>query len=412
MSSHTESAASDWLDLAKWRNVPTYSMVVGAVLAVVGLLLDPQQLGYSWLLAFMFFLSICLGGLFLVILHHLFDAMWSVPLRRFVEHIACLAPVLFALFIPVLLLAPKIYPWMTADPHADHALHAKHAFLNMPAWYLRVFVVFGVWTWLSFGLRKWSLKQDVTGAAECTYKMRRYAAGGIFLFAITLTLAAVDWMKSLEHQWFSTMFGVYYFAASVWTTLATVYLIAAVMKRAGPLRLVIRERQFHDLGVLFFAFTVFYAYIHFSQYFLIWNAAIPEETFWYIKRETGSWWEISMIIIFGHFFVPFLSLLRIDAKLNLAVMIPICVWAWAMHLCDLSFNIMPVKHPNGFPGQWLWLDLACLAFMGGVLAKVFLKSFQAHPPYPQRDPRFAETMDVYVPPASPSRPVSAHGSAK
>jgi len=388
-------------------------MIGGGAFALLGLALDSKQLGYSWLLAFMFFLSICLGSLFLVILHHLFDAMWTVPLRRFVEHIACLAPWMLALFLPVLLLAPKIYPWMSVDPHADHALHAKYAYLNPTMWYVRVAVLFGIWTFLSYGLRKWSLKQDETGAADCTFRMRRYAAAGVFLFAITLTLASIDWMKSLEHQWFSTMYGVYYFAASVWTTLATVYLITVVLKRAGPLRFVARERQFHDTGVLWFAFTVFYAYIHFSQYFLIWNAALPEETFWYIKREAGSWWDIGMVIVFGHFVLPFLTLLRIDAKLNLAVMIPLCVWAWLMHFCDLSYNIMPVYHPDGFPGQWIWLDAACFAFIGGALAKLFIKNFNAHPPYPQRDPRFAETMEVYVPPAAPSHGASAaHGRAK
>ncbi|MBI4660054.1 MAG: hypothetical protein HY735_14535 [Verrucomicrobia bacterium] len=412
MSSHTESSTFGSLELARWRQLPTWLMAGGGLLALIGAAVDLQRFGYAWLLAFMFFLSLCLGALFLVILHHLFDAMWTVPLRRFVEHIACLAPVMLALFLPILVLAPKLYPWMTIDPETDHALHAKHQFLNAPLWYVRVFVLFGIWTWLAYGLRKWSLKQDETGAAECTYKMRRYSAGGIFLFAVTLTMAAIDWMKSLEHQWYSTMYGVYYFAASVWTTLATVYLITVVLKHAGPLRYVARERQFHDTGVLLFAFTVFYAYIHFSQYFLIWNAALPEETYWYVKRETGSWWDIGMIIVFGHFVLPFLTLLRIDAKLNLRVMVPICVWAWLMHFCDLSYNIMPVRHAAGFPAQWLWLDLACLAFFGGVLAKAFLKSFNAHPPYPQRDPRFAETMEVYLPPASSGRQASAHGGAK
>ena len=413
MSSHTESAAPGTLDLSKWRNMPNMLIGVGVVLASIGLVIDPKQFGYSWLLAFMFFLSICLGSLFLVILHHLFDAMWSVPLRRFVEHLSCLAPWMFVLFIPIMILAPRLYPWMTSDPHADHSLHAKHAYLNPQMWYLRVFVLFGLWTWLTFSLRKWSLKQDETGAADCTFKMRRFAAGGIFIFALSLTFAAIDWMKSLEHQFFSTMYGVYYFAASVWTTLATVYLITVVLKRTGPLRHVARERQFLDLGVLWFAFTVFYAYIHFSQYFLIWNAALPEETFWYIQREKGSWWDIGMVILFGHFLLPFLTLLRIDVKLNLTVMVPLCVWAWLMHFCDLSYNIMPVYHPNGFPGQWLWLDAACLALMGGVLAKGFIKNFNAHPPYPQRDPRFAETMEVYVPPASTSRSApAAHGGSK
>jgi hypothetical protein len=223
--------------------------------------------------------------------------------------------------------------------------------------------------------------------------MRKYSAGGIFIFALTLTLGAIMWMKAVEHQWFSTMYGVYYFAGSVWTTLATVYVIAALLQRTGPLSAVVKSKTLHDNGVLLFAFTVFYAYIHFSQYFLIWNAAMPEETFWYVKREQGSWWDIGMIIVFGHFLLPFLALLRIDAKLTLPLMIPLCAWAWLCHYCDMQYNVMPVLHPEGFRPHYL--DLACMAFIGGVLSFVWLRYFAAHAPYPIKDPRLGESLGVH-----------------
>jgi hypothetical protein len=199
-------------------------------------------------------------------------------------------------------------------------------------------------------------------------------------------------MKALQHQWFSTMYGVYYFAGSVWTTLATVYAIAMILRRTGHLTAVLKEQQFYFLGSLFFAFTVFYAYIHFSQYFIIWNANMPEETFWYVLREQGTWKQVSMIIIFGHFFVPFLSLLRIDAKLTPWLMTFFFFWAWLMHFIDVSFNIMPVLHPEGYVLHWM--DIACWLFMLGVLSTVWLKYFNAHPPYPLRDPRMAEGLDI------------------
>ena len=69
-------------------------IVVGGVVAVARLVRrvhdGGKQFAFSWLLAFMFFLSLCLGALFLVLVHHLFDAGWSVPIRRFCEHIASL----------------------------------------------------------------------------------------------------------------------------------------------------------------------------------------------------------------------------------------------------------------------------------------------------------------------------------
>jgi hypothetical protein len=401
MASQTTTTTDRLVIDPKWRKLPIILLIAGAVIALASLgyaaaFKKPElykQFAYSYLLAFMFFLSLCLGGLFLVIMHHLFDAAWSVPVRRVAEHMACLLPVMAILFIPIAIMArPLIYNWMQAPP-TDHALHAKHPIFTMPGFYIIALALFAIWTWLSWSLRRNSLNQDKDGAAIWTYKMRKLSAGGIYIFAVTLTLGAIMWMKALEHQWFSTMYGVYYFAASVWVTLATLYLIARLLQLMGPLSGVVHTRQIHDIGVLLFAFTVFYAYIHFSQYFLIWNAAIPEETFYYVKREFGTWWQICLALVFGHFFIPFLFLLRIDFKLKLFVMIPLCAWAWVMHFCDMSFNIMPLIHKDNFVLHPL--DIACMMFFAGVLSMVFIKFFNSHPPYPIKDPRLGEALGVH-----------------
>jgi hypothetical protein len=373
-------------------------MAAGGALALLGYFVSPTQFAFSWLLAFMFFLSLCLGALFLVIVHHLFDAGWSVPIRRFCEHISTLLfPWMALLFIPVALLRKTLYAWMHESPQADHALAAKLPLFTQEGFFVIAAVCFGAWWLFSRRLRYWSLAQDKTGEAGPTYRMRTYAATGIFVFALTLTLAVVMWMKGMQHEWFSTMYGVYYFAGSVWMTLATVYLITMVLDRQGVLTEVLHEHQYYFIGSLLFAFTVFYAYIHFSQYFIIWNGNMPEETFWYVVREKGTWFWVGMVIIFGHFFVPFLSLLRIDVKSTFRFMVPLCAWAWLMHWVDLSFNIMPVAHPEGYPWQWVWLGLGCWAFMAGLLAMMFLKEYAKHPPYPIKDPRLVEAMGFYHP---------------
>lgn len=395
---------------AHWTKKTVPAAVVGLVLAVLGAFLSKtgesdvaRQFGFSYLQAFMFFLSLCLGGLFLTIVHHLFDANWSVPTRRLTEHLACMAPILFVLFIPILVLAKSIYPWMQiADPSSDHALQSKYPLFTPGGWYGISIALFVIWTFLSFRLRGNSLAQDVDGAAVHTRKLRFYAAWGIIAFALTLTMAAIMWMKGLEHQWFSTMYGVYYFAGSVWTTLATLYVLTMALKKAGPLAQVAQVNQFKDIATLLLAFTVFYAYIHFSQYFIIWNGAIPEETFYYVKREVGSWWGICMLIVFGHFVIPFLALLRIDAKLNLVVMVPVCIWAWIMHFCDMSFNVMPILRPEGF--KLTIGDIGCWLFIGGVMATAWLKALAKYPAYPVKDPRLGEALGIHF-----HDDVDAHG---
>lgn len=392
------TTATQPLDLSRWRNLPWLLIGVGGLLSVIGAIFFTSHFAYAWLLAFMFFLSLGLGALFLVMAHHLFDAGWSVAIRRFCEHISCLLfPTLALLFIPVALLAKTIYSWMSISPHVDRSIAAKQPLFTPAMFYVVAAFCFLVWWLLSNRLRHWSLRQDETGEARATYRMRFYSSIGIVLYAITLTLAAIMWVKALQYQWFSTMYGVYYFAGSAWLMLATAYVITMVLDRQGVLTEVLHEHQYYFIGSLMFAFTVFYAYIAFAQYFIIWNGNMPDETFWYVLREKGTWWWVSMVIIFGHFFIPFLALLRIDVKNVFSYMVPLCIWAWLMHWVDLSFNIMPVPYPNGFPWQWLWLHFGCWAFMVGVVSKVFLWQYAKHPPYPIKDPRLIEAMGMYHP---------------
>ena len=384
------TAARPPIDLAKWRRLPDVLIIVGAALVALGLVVSGRgdgfrQFGFAWLLAFTFFLSLSLGSLFLVLMHHLFDAGWSVPLRRFNEHLACLSfPWLAVFFVPIALLAPRIYDQTSP--------------LSRPAgFYLSSAACLAVWAVLARNLRRWSLRQDATGAALCTFKLRAWSAGGIFAYAVALTLGAVVWMQALTAEWFSTMYGVWFFAASVWFALATAYAITLLLDRQGLIRAVLHEHQYYFLGSLFFAFTVFHAYVAFMQYFIVWNANLPAQTSWYVLRERGTWFYVGLALIFGHFFVPFLALLRIEAKSTFPLMIALVAWAWLMHYADLAWNLKPAAAPDGFPFRWVWLDFGCLALMGGVLAKVFLRDFAAHAPFPIKDPRLGEAMGLRSP---------------
>jgi len=398
------------LDLAKWSSLPMKLVCIGAVIAAIGAFFSFKndggvQFGYAYLVAFMFCLSIGVGSLFLVLAHHLFDAGWSVATRRFCEHIASLLfPLCFALWIPIGILAPNLYQWMGKElqQHPDHGLSAKYPWFTIPGFYITSAICFGVWWLLTNRLKFWSLEQDKDGAARCTYKMRAWASVGIFLFAFSVTAAVIVWMKALHHQWFSTMYGVCYFAGSVWMTLAMVYVITMILDRQRILDKVLHEHQFYFIGSLMFAFTVFYAYVTFSQYFIIWNANMPEETFYYVIRERGIWFWVSMVVIFGHFFLPFLALLRIDVKHTFKFMVPIAIWAWLMHFADMAFQVWPYHYDKGFfPLQWGIVALGCVAFMLGLMAMAFLKKFAGTPPFPIKDPRLSEAMGLYHPIATP-----------
>ncbi len=425
MSEAVTTTSQESEETTNWRSIPQIAVGIGLVLCIYGLVQDKQQFAFSYLTAFMFFLSLGLGSLFLVLVHHLFDAGWSSPIRRYCEHLACLLfPWLGLAFIPIGFLGPEyIYPWMRIeDPHADHALHVKMALFNKPTWYAASGILFLLWGWLTHRLRYWSLQQDKSGAADfegkllfpehlivgiyrniqglpfekdqqqvvCTRMMRIHSAYGILLFAFSLTLGAILWMKSIQHQFFSTMYGVYYFAGSLWMSISVAWIIGRILKAKNIIPQ-LHTLQFYNLGTMLLAFTVFYAYIHFSQYFLIWNAAVPEETFWYVLREKGSWAYVSWTLIIGHFLIPFLALLRIDVKLTNKVMVPVFIWVLLMHYMDMYFNVMPEIHEAG-PSPAL-ADLGAMLFLGGALVWIFMRDLFSHPVILMKDPRMGEALE-------------------
>jgi hypothetical protein len=260
--------------------------------------------------------------------------------------------------------------------------------------YIGSAIFFGVWWLLTSRLGSLSLKQDLTGAAEYTRKMRFHSGCGSLAFALTLTASGGLWLAALQPQWFSALFGVYFFSDCAWVGLATVYILAAFLLRQRRLTSVLTPKCFYFMGLLLFAFTLFSAYTEFTQYFVVWNANLPAETGWYLIRENGNWWWLGLFLIAGHFLIPFFLLLPMSVKTNFKIVIPLCLWIGLMHAADLGFNIFPALHHGGYPLKWLWLPLGCLMFMGGFLTTVFLKKLNSHPPFPQRDPRRLEAMGV------------------
>jgi hypothetical protein len=383
--------------------LPGAMIFFGVALTVAGAIASfirnqGYEFAFSWLLAFMFYYSVALGALFVVMVHHLTDAGWSVGIRRFCEHIASLLRLpLIVMFLPVGLLAPKIYSWMwpdTGTAASNNLIAAKYPVFTLPGFWIASAIFFGIWWLLTSRLCSLSLQQDETGSVECTRKMRFHSGWGIVAFALTLTASGVLWMQAVQYQWFSAMYGVYFFASSAWAGLAFIYVIAVSLLRRGILTPVLKQNYFYFIGMMLLAFTLLSSYTEFAQYFVVWNANMPEETFWYLMREERGWWALSMVLIFGKFFVPFFALLPVHTKTNFKVLIPVCLLITVMHYADLAFNILPAWHPRQHHTKWLLLHLGTVLFIGGVLGKIFIAKFNAHPPYPQRDPRLLEAMGV------------------
>jgi hypothetical protein len=353
--------------------------------------IDPRRLAFSYLTSLIFVTSVSVGALAWVMLHHLTGAMWSVVVRRLLENLTRPLPWIAILFIPVALNLNRLYPW--ADPSrlsADPALARQAVWLN-PLWFdVRSAVYLTSWAVLAGILARRSARQDHTGDPAEDRRMRATSAWGLVVLALTTSFAAFDWLMSLDPHWSSTIFGVYFWAGSLVSSLAALVLIVLGFHTAGWLRGTVTVEHLHDLGKLLFGFVIFWAYIAFSQYFLIWYANFPEETRWYVTRRSGVWNTLSWSLVFGHFVVPFCLLLFRATKRNPFWLGFIAAWILVFHSIDLYWLIMPALRPEGVELHWLdALMLLTLAFTCGAIVA---RACQARPLIPTGDPRLVESL--------------------
>lgn len=399
-------------------------IAVSFALLFTGSAADPARPYAGWIIGITFWSSILVGMLFLLMIGWMFDAGWSVILRRHMEHAISAFPYIGLIFAPVVVLSllkssSAGIPWIWMDGAAlvpgghgtvaEDVLYVHKApYLNQAFFVLRFVAIFAVWSGLAWFFRKWSFDMDRTGDHANVHRSRKLAAIGLFLCAFATTLAAVDWLKSLNYHWFSTMYGVWFFAASMRAALAALVLIMFYqLTREDGLKGILKPTHFYFVGCLMLAFTVFWAYISFSQYFLIYSANIPEETFWYNIREVNkdgsknSWWWVSLALVFLHFLLPFLYLLFYNNKFGNRIKLA-AIWILGFHLLDLYWNIVPQKLVYGGGNDYKVrgfgihpVDVTMLLGVGAIVLWAYLRSAARERPIPIRDPRIQESIDLH-----------------
>ncbi len=394
------------LELAQARFRPSLStmtwlipLMVGIamlVISVVGWTLDANRFYFAYLIGWVFCLSIAVGAQFFVLIQHLTRAGWSVVVRRIAEALVWSFPLLAILSIPVLLGMHDLYHWThhdvmdPADSHFDPILYGKRGYLNTPFFLIRLAIYFFAWSFIGYKLYTSSVRQDATGDPSTPARQRKISAIGLPIMAVTTAFASYDLLMSLDPHWFSTIFGVYFFGASFWTVHAFIALVAILLQRNNDLSGIVKPDHYHDLGKFMFGFTVFWAYIAFSQYMLIWYGNLPEETLWYRHRLEHGWQYHSAILLVAHFIIPFWVLLTKGAKRSKAIMFVMAIWFMIMNWFDIHWIAMPVQSKNvaGFH----WIDFACWLGLFGLFVGVFLWRLARHPLVPQRDPNLNKSL--------------------
>ncbi len=383
--------------------IGTIALVLGVVflgISVLGYMNDSAHFFLNYLTAYIFWISIALGGMFITLLHHLTNATWSTVIRRITENMAATMPVFVILFIPVVFGLHELYHWSHAEvmdpssPSFDALLHEKKGYLNETFFFIRTFFYLAVWTFFGYMLRKISVEQDSSGKDyKLTYK--KLSAPGMILFALTTTFASFDWMMSLDPHWFSTIFGVYFFSGIFLSGLTFLLILLIYMKSQNILQNVVTIEHYQDIAKFMFAFIIFWSYMAGSQYFLIWYANLPEENYWFLYRWGNTWESVSMLLIFGHFVFPFLTLITRAAKRNIKLLLFMSVWIFCMRFVDFYWIIMPTgmnEDGSRVAFDFNMYDIAPIIGIGGIFFWFFWKQFTANAIVPVKDPSLNESM--------------------
>ena len=369
----------------------TISLLIGAIGltgCVIGWVTTPRDFFVAYLFGHFFFLGLSLGSLGLLMIHHLTGGLWGYAVRRFLESAVGNLPFLALLFTPIFFGLPYLYPWMNPSVvGASDALRQKQFYLNTPGFVIRTAIVFGIWIIIARLLLTWSAEQDVTVSVEPTRKMRRLSGPGLVIYPLTMTFAAVDWLMSMEADWYSTMFPVLLCIGQILSALALVILLLAWAARSSPLSSLAGEETFHKLGNLLLAFTMMWAYLAFGQLLVIWSGNLPHEISWYLHRVNDGWRWIAIFIALFHFFVPFFVLLMRPAKRRRRVLASVAACVFIAHIVAVWWTIAPSIYSKQLYVSWI--AVAAFLGVGGVWSAAFLRNLEKRRLVPMNDPRFA-----------------------
>ena len=397
MSMNTQIFTSvDDVGIARLQQRGLVVGVAGAVVGAIGLFLDPTQFMPSWLIGFMFCLGLSLGCLALLMLQHMTGGQWGLVTRRIFEAGSRLLPLCALLFIPVAVFAPQLYLWARPEAvRADEILMAKAPYLNLPFFIVRAVVYFGVWLLGSMLLNRWSAQQDTGEVAITEADTRRFrvvSAPGLLIYVLLISLAAIDWLMSLTPHWYSTIFGLILVVGQGLCALSLAVAVLAILVSREPMNGLLKAHHFHDLGKLMLAFVMLWAYFSFSQFLIIWAGNLPEEIPYYLDRLRGGWQFLSLVLVLGHFVLPFCLLLSQDLKKRPTLLARVAWFIVAIRLFDLIWLVAPTFNQGKFPislanvgvplalaGLWVFLFAAQLRRRALVpVNDPYFKSMLAH----------------------------------
>ena len=372
------------------RTVFTVMAALGLLLMVTAWVKDPKHFWTAFVHNHFFFMSLTVGGLFFAVIQWVTSAMWSAPIRRFAESFTAFLPIVLVSTVVMYFGLKHLYLWAdAAKVQGDLILSGKKAYLSENFFMIRLVAAVVVWFIFARIMIGNSILQDSTKDPALTSKNRTWGPLFLILFAVSFTFTSFDLLMSLDPYWFSTMFGVYCFAGLFYSTLALIAIVTIAMKRKGMLEGILNENHLHDLGKFMLAFTVFWAYIGFSQFMLIWYANMPEETGYFMHRLTPGWKGVSAFLLFGKFFLPFFILLPRANKRSEKVLWNVAWFMLVAQWIDVLWMVQPEFYDSP---KVTWVELGSLIGFTGLFGLSVIRFLSKHTVVAVGDPKLPESV--------------------
>ncbi len=352
MTPQTQATTQLAQRIIQWKTLARTVGIITGALSLVLWIYRPQIFYPAYLTGFIYWIHFSLGALAILMLSHVTGGSWGVVIRRILEAMCLAFPILAVAFIPILVGMQTYFPWaIAANVANDAALQHKALYLNIPFFIGRAIFYFGVWALLAHRLRTLSLEEDRLNRDEDlenhSRKLQRLSAPGLIVFGLTVTFASVDWIMSLEPHWFSTAFGLLFMGGCGAGVFALSILLLGRMLKHRPFLMNIKADHLHDLGKFLLAFVMLWAYLAFSQFLIIWSGNLPEETPWYLHRQSHGWQWIALLLIGFHFLTPLMVLLSRKVKRQRQPLMFVASGLLIMRYLDLYWHIMPNFKTHG-----------------------------------------------------------------
>jgi len=379
--------------LARLEPLQRYALrigiVAGILLLLAGAFLGSTQFFRSYLVSIIFWVQISLGALVILMIHHVIGGRWGVMIQRLLEAASLTLPLMALLFVILFLGIPVLYPWANPDFVAHHyATQVKQIYLNTPFFIIRTLVFFAIWILFAHLLRKWSIKLDSDPEnKDLRDRLRNLSAPGVVVFGFTITFASVDWMMSLEPDWYSTIYGMRFGVATFVAAFALVDALLMKFLAYEPWRNRIKTLQISDLGNWLLAGVMLWAYLAFSQFLIIWSGNLAEEIPWYVARTAGGWQWVALVLVVLHFTLPFFFLLSRGTKQAPNRLFWVAAIILVVRFVDVIWRIVPAFHPEQLYIHWM--DVLALIAVGGFWVAFFLRHLTRAPMLPLYDSRAA-----------------------